>query len=97
MTDLIKLLRGYRIDARHPEEVMRQAADEIERLRGLLLKIRSQLAPGFWATKLGNEIDAALAGATIQPSALPERCSVCGGAHDVGNPCRATSPTDAAP
>lgn len=69
MSDLIKLLRGYRIDARYPEEVMRQAADEIERLRGLLREcvnvIHAENGEHKWRKLLGD-INAALAGAAVR-------------------------------
>lgn len=36
MNDLVRVLRGQRIDGRGADEIMRRAADEIERLRSQL-------------------------------------------------------------
>ena len=148
MSDLIRVLRGQRIDGRSTDEIMCLAADELdrlnaqalelcaeisglrreredfhmdyrmkcdeetkrlhvdnERLRGLLREAADDIehwggyASEYFKDKWHLDDDIKkyreAAGAAVQPSALPERCSVCGGAHDVGNPCRATSPTKA--
>lgn len=87
MSDIVERLR-----ARDAYLSLDEAADEIDRLREALRLIANNASMERESAAIARN---ALAGAAVQPSALPERCSVCGGAHDVGNPCRATSPTKA--
>ena len=82
MSDLIKLLRGYRIDARYPEEVMRQAADEIERLREWQRRAVNllPLVPRVSGSDLSCEVSLLMAieKTAVQPSAAPDFCPRCG-------------------
>ena len=43
MNDLVRVLRGQRIDGRGTDEIMRLAADEIESLRSRLAEAESRL------------------------------------------------------
>ena len=57
---------------------IQEAADEIERLRGLLHDWREQWGDGMHPDgDLIDATDAALAGAAVQPSVVP-RCKRCG-------------------
>jgi hypothetical protein len=66
MSDLVRVLRGQRIDGRGADEIMRRAADEIELLRALLREAHRAViymcsdGAATWAS-LARRIDAALA------------------------------------
>jgi dsDNA-specific endonuclease/ATPase MutS2 len=42
MNDLVRVLRGQRIDGRGADEIMRRAADELDRLRAVVKKANEQ-------------------------------------------------------
>ena len=73
MTDLVSRLRE-----RH-SFLCDEAAEEIERLRGLLHDWREQWGDGMHPDgDLIDATDAALAGAAVQPIAVTGNCGLCG-------------------
>lgn len=91
MNDLVRVLRGQRIDGRGTDEIMRLAADEIESLRSRLAEADALIAKGLavvhdFLPNIGrcvlqdyqrmNEFCSEAAARTAVSAVQPERCCV---------------------